>query len=149
MAELPEVLESVDAIVTGNEIGSAKPSPDLFVEAARRLRCDPTRCVVFDEAVEGITGAQTAQMLTAAVGPGVHARFRHLTPDWLLRDISAFDHRDIELPRGLLVAEQRVEEDEVPALVAIARLMPNGSALQRCLMGTHHRSSGEYGQLGV
>lgn len=150
MAEMPEVLESVDAIVTGNEISAPKPKPDLVLEAARRLRCDPTRCVVFDESVEGIAGAQQARMLTAAVGPAVHARFRHLTPDWLLRDVSSFDVRDIELPRFLLVAAEP-EEYEQPPLVALARLMPNGSALQKCLMGTHHKTSGggEYGGLGV
>ena len=149
MAEMPEVLESVDAIVTGNEITAPKPAPQLVLEAARRLRCDPTRCVVFDESVEGITGAQQARMLTAAVGPAVYARFRHLTPDWLLRDIAAFDVRDIQLPRGLLIAAEP-DESELPPIVALARLMPNGSALQKCLMGTHHKASGgDYSGLGA
>ena len=71
----------------------------LFVEAARRLRVDPTRCLAFDESPAGVAGAQAAGMLSAAVGPGVAARFGSLAPEWLLRDICAFDAREIELPR--------------------------------------------------
>lgn len=146
MAELPAVLEAMDAIVTGNEVTKPKPAPFLFLEAARRLRVDATRCVVFDESPAGIEGAQAAGMLTAAVGPGVGARFSALSPDWMLRDISAFDPRDIELPKGN--GTEAEEEEEVTGLAALAKLLPPGSALQKCLAGAAGQQGG-YNGLGV
>ena len=147
MAELPAVLEAMDAIVTGNEVTKPKPAPYLFLEAARRLRVDATRCVVFDESPAGIEGAQAAGMLAAAVGPGVGARFSALTPDWTLRDISAFDPRDIELPKTN-GADHEEDEEEVTGLAALAKLLPPGSALQKCLAGAAGQQGG-YNGLGV
>ena len=95
LADYTVVTDSVDAIVTINEVSNGKPAADLFMEAARRLRIDATRGPVFDETPAGIEGAQAAGMLTAAVGPAVNARFGLLAPEWLLRDISQFDTREI------------------------------------------------------
>ena len=90
--------------------------------------------------------AQAAGMLTAAVGPGVGARFSALSPDWMLRDISAFDPRDIELPKGN--GTEAEEEEEVTGLAALAKLLPPGSALQKCLAGAAGQQGG-YNGLGV
>ena len=155
MASRKAVLEAMDAIVTGNEVDRPKPAPDLFVEAARRLRVDPTRCLVFDESPAGVAGAQTAGMLSAAVGPRVAERFAALAPDWLLRDISAFDPRDIALPRKAVKpvkpagADGGAADGEEPPMVAFARMLPPGSALQRCLMGNRGAGGGGYSGLGV
>ena len=101
LADYAVVTDSVDAIVTINDISNGKPAADLFMEAARRLRIDATRCLVFDETPAGIEGAQAAGMLTAAVGPAVNARFGLLAPEWLLRDISHFDIREITPAGGV------------------------------------------------
>ena len=136
MSELPSILEAMDAIVTGNEVSKPKPSADLFIEAARRLRVDPTRCLVFDESPAGIEGAQLAGMFTAAVGPslgGFAARFGALQPEWMLSSVAAFDVREIERPKNEVMPD--LETIEESPLVALARLLPPGSALQKCLAG--------------
>lgn len=134
MAAEPEVLDLVDVIVTYNEVASGKPAPDLYVEAARRLRVDPTRCLVFDETPAGIEGARLAGMLTAAVGPAVGARFGELAPEWMLRDISGFKLREITLA----TATAAEVEPAPPSL--LSRLLPVG-ALAMCL-GPPKRSAG-------
>lgn len=51
-----------DTIVDGVErsrLGLAgKPAPDLFLEAARRLGAEPSRCAVFEDAIAGVEGAR-------------------------------------------------------------------------------------------
>lgn len=53
-----------EIIVTPADVapGRGKPMPDMFLEAARRMGVSPERCVVFEDAVPGIEGAQAAGM---------------------------------------------------------------------------------------
>ena len=138
MAELPAVVEAMDAIVTGNEVAKPKPAPDLFIEVARRLRVDPTRCLAFDDSAPGVLGAQAAGMLTAAVGPAVGARFAALAPDWRLRDIGSFDVREIVVPKVAAATANA----EPTGMAALLRLLPEGSPLQKCLAGNPNGSGG-------
>lgn len=54
--------EAVDVIVGGDEVGHGKPAPDIFLEAARRLGCEPRVCVVIEDSDNGITAADAAGM---------------------------------------------------------------------------------------
>jgi HAD superfamily hydrolase (TIGR01509 family) len=56
-----------DAIVGGDEGLPGKPSPDLFLEAARRLGRAPAECVVFEDAPFGIEAARRAGMRAVAI----------------------------------------------------------------------------------
>jgi len=51
-----------DAVVTLDDVGRAKPAPDLFLEAARRLGVPPERCLVFEDSFQGIEAARQARM---------------------------------------------------------------------------------------
>jgi beta-phosphoglucomutase-like phosphatase (HAD superfamily) len=51
-----------DAIVTIDDVARAKPAPDLFLEAARRLCIPPARCLVFEDSREGLEAAKRAGM---------------------------------------------------------------------------------------
>ena len=149
MRDFSAITEAVDAIVTGNEISRPKPSADIWLEAARRLRVDATRCLAFDEGPAGIAGAQAAGMLTAAVGRDVAQRFRALArdipmPDWLLRDVSAFDCDDIEPPKQLPPPPPREG-----GLAALLSLLPADSPLAKCLAGPSGPPGGGYNGLGV
>jgi beta-phosphoglucomutase len=56
-----------DALVSGADVTHKKPAPDLFLEAARRLREPPERCVVVEDAMHGIQAALAAGMRCVAV----------------------------------------------------------------------------------
>ena len=51
-----------DIVVTLDDVGRAKPEPDLFLEAARRLGVPPERCLVFEDSLQGIEAARQAGM---------------------------------------------------------------------------------------
>jgi beta-phosphoglucomutase family hydrolase len=55
------------AIVGAEEVARGKPAPDLFLEAARRLGCEPAATLVFEDAVLGVQAGRAAGMTVCAV----------------------------------------------------------------------------------
>lgn len=55
------------AIVGGDEGFSGKPTPAIFLEAARRIGVAPERCIVFEDAPFGIEAARRGGMRAVAV----------------------------------------------------------------------------------
>lgn len=51
-----------DTLVCAEDVVNPKPSPDIFLEAARRLGVEPDRCCVYEDADLGILGARRAGM---------------------------------------------------------------------------------------
>jgi beta-phosphoglucomutase-like phosphatase (HAD superfamily) len=49
-------------IVTAADVERAKPAPDVYLEAARRMRTKPERVVVFEDSNEGLEAAYRAGM---------------------------------------------------------------------------------------
>lgn len=49
-------------IVTSDEIERPKPAPDVYLEAARRMRVKPERVIVFEDSNEGLEAAYRAGM---------------------------------------------------------------------------------------
>jgi beta-phosphoglucomutase len=56
-----------DAIVNGSQVARKKPAPDIFLEAARRLGLEPSRCLVVEDAVAGVAAAKAAGARCLAV----------------------------------------------------------------------------------
>jgi len=55
------------AIVGGDEGFAGKPTPAIFLEAARRIGVAPERCIVFEDAPFGIEAARRGGMRAVAV----------------------------------------------------------------------------------
>jgi len=51
-----------DAIVSADDVEHGKPSPDIFLESARRLNVEPEHCLVFEDADLGLQAASRANM---------------------------------------------------------------------------------------
>ena len=61
--------------VTAEHVQKGKPAPDVFLEVARRLGADPSRCVVFEDAPAGVEAGKAAGMRVVGVTtthPGGH-----------------------------------------------------------------------------
>jgi HAD superfamily hydrolase (TIGR01509 family) len=119
MAFHVEIVTAMTAIVTGDEVPRGKPHPDIFVEAARRLGCDPTGCIVFEDSPAGVAGAQAAGCLVVALPDGRMSgnagKFAELQPRWLLSSISEFDTATIEAsPRRSRDGSRRTYKQEAP-----------------------------------
>ncbi len=50
------------AVVTSEDVTHQKPAPDIFVEAARRLNVDPTRCRGYEDTDLGMQAIRAAGM---------------------------------------------------------------------------------------
>lgn len=55
------------AIVGGDEGLTGKPTPAIFLEAARRIGIDPANCIVFEDAPFGIEAARRGGMRAVAI----------------------------------------------------------------------------------
>jgi beta-phosphoglucomutase len=51
-----------NTLVTANDIAEHKPSPQIFLEVAKRLEIGPQRCIVIEDAPNGIEAARKAGM---------------------------------------------------------------------------------------
>lgn len=62
------LLGSFKTIVDGTAVTKAKPDPEVFLKAAEGLGVEPSRCIVFEDALAGIKAANTAGMLSIGIG---------------------------------------------------------------------------------
>ena len=56
------LLQLFDYIITSEDVERGKPAPDVYLEAARRMKVEPPLCVVFEDSDEGLEAAGRAGM---------------------------------------------------------------------------------------
>lgn len=61
------IREWFERVVGAEEVERGKPSPDIFLAAAKALGVEPEACVAFEDAVNGVRAARAAGMLTVGV----------------------------------------------------------------------------------
>jgi HAD superfamily hydrolase (TIGR01509 family) len=64
------IADEFAAVVTAEDVPRGKPAPDLYAEAARRLRVQPSRCLAIDDTPDGVTAARAAGMRVLTVREG-------------------------------------------------------------------------------
>lgn len=55
------------AVVAGGEVARSKPDPDIFLEAARRLGCDPATTLVLEDSFAGVRAGAAGGFVTVMV----------------------------------------------------------------------------------
>ncbi len=74
--------ESFNVVVDGTMVTRKKPSPDIFLEACRRLDLHASACLVIEDAIAGVAAAKAAGARCLAVTTSFHAE--HLSrADWI------------------------------------------------------------------
>lgn len=63
------ILDWFNVIVTAEDAANSKPAPDLFLEAAKRLRVEPSKCRVYEDAEAGFEAARRAGMPFVDIRP--------------------------------------------------------------------------------
>uniref|UniRef100_A0A6N2MK69 riboflavin kinase n=1 Tax=Salix viminalis TaxID=40686 RepID=A0A6N2MK69_SALVM len=58
---------SFSVIIGGDEVRTGKPSPEIFLEAAKRLNVKPSSCLVIEDSLPGVTAGKAAGMEVVAV----------------------------------------------------------------------------------
>jgi HAD superfamily hydrolase (TIGR01509 family) len=61
------LLRFFDVMVTADDVMLGKPDPEVWTQAARRLRVSAERCVVFEDALVGVQAARAASMRVIGV----------------------------------------------------------------------------------
>lgn len=56
-----------EVIITGSDGLKGKPAPDMYLEVAKRLNVEPSRCLVFEDIIPGILAGKRAGMKVCAV----------------------------------------------------------------------------------
>jgi HAD superfamily hydrolase (TIGR01509 family) len=66
-----------EVVVSAAEVARGKPSPDVFLEAAKRLGVSPSECVVVEDSHNGVRAARAAGMRCVAIpcGPTLQQDF--------------------------------------------------------------------------
>ena len=59
---MPQLREWFDVIVTADKITRSKPDPECYLLAAKELRYEPARCVVFEDSFSGLEAGRRAGM---------------------------------------------------------------------------------------
>ncbi|XP_051149048.1 bifunctional riboflavin kinase/FMN phosphatase-like isoform X2 [Andrographis paniculata] len=59
--------ESFSVIIGGDEVAHPKPSPEIYIEAAKRLEVNPSNCLVIEDSLPGVSAGKAAGMEVVAV----------------------------------------------------------------------------------
>ena len=79
--------KTFDATVNGLEVINKKPSPDIYLTAARKVGVEPAHCLVVEDAINGVQAAKAAGMLCLALTTSFSAD-KLDQADWICRDLS-------------------------------------------------------------
>lgn len=60
--EMAGIIQSFDAIVTGEQVEKSKPEPEIYLEAAKRLKVNPGDCLAIEDSENGVRAAFRADM---------------------------------------------------------------------------------------
>jgi HAD superfamily hydrolase (TIGR01509 family) len=100
--ELAGLSSCFRAAVSSEEVAHGKPAPDVYLEAARRISCEPARCVAVEDSANGLRAAVSAGMRVIAI-PNPHfppAQGILETADVVLPSIEALNARVLDALEG-------------------------------------------------
>jgi HAD superfamily hydrolase (TIGR01509 family) len=70
MLQMLRLGDSIDAVVSAEDVRAGKPDPEVFLTAAAKLGVAPECCVVVEDAEAGIEAARRGGMRSIGVGSG-------------------------------------------------------------------------------
>lgn len=86
------ILHLFDAIVDGNDVSNAKPDPEVFIQAAKKLNIPNEDSIVFEDSVAGIQAANIAKMTSIGIGDATTLyEAKYLFKDFTFIDLSFID----------------------------------------------------------
>lgn len=56
------IIHEFNCIVSGEEVPKGKPAPDVYIETAKQLNVNPSKCIVLEDSKNGIAAAKAAGM---------------------------------------------------------------------------------------
>lgn len=93
-----ELFSLIPVVVTSDDISKGKPAPDGFLQAAKDLHADPSACLVFEDAPNGVESARTAGMHIIAVPHPLLNKSLVADADQILNSLEDFTPEQWGLP---------------------------------------------------
>uniref|UniRef100_A0A2P2M3U9 Uncharacterized protein MANES_16G020800 n=1 Tax=Rhizophora mucronata TaxID=61149 RepID=A0A2P2M3U9_RHIMU len=90
--------KSFSAIIAGDEVVAPKPSPEIFLEAAKRLSLEPSDCLVIEDSLPGVLGGKAAGMGVVAVPSLPKQSHLYMAADEVINSLLDFQPKRWGLP---------------------------------------------------
>lgn len=81
-------------VIDATGVKHGKPAPDIFLKAAKKLGAKPQNCVVFEDALNGVTAARRAKMKLVAVTT-TYTKNQLAPANWFIKDFSKIKLNDL------------------------------------------------------
>jgi beta-phosphoglucomutase-like phosphatase (HAD superfamily) len=96
MAPYPDLRALFSVISSGEDVAHGKPDPEVFLQAARRLRIPSSHCIVFEDAPLGIEAAKRAGMKVVVLTTTfLSNELQIFYPDLLVDSLSSVSVQDL------------------------------------------------------
>jgi len=69
-----KIREYFDFVITADEVNEPKPNPEAFLKCAEAMKCQPEKCVVFEDSIFGVIAARRAGMKCIAIPSGFYSK---------------------------------------------------------------------------
>lgn len=90
--------QSFSTVLGSDQVKFGKPSPDIFLEATKRMGIDAACCLVIEDSLVGVMAAKAAGMKVVAV-PSLQAQYdRYSIADYVLHSLLDFQPELFGLP---------------------------------------------------
>jgi HAD superfamily hydrolase (TIGR01509 family) len=76
LLKLKDWKDCFSVILGGDQVPRGKPSPDIFLEAAKGLGVNPSSCLVIEDSLVGVQGARASGAKVVAV-PSLQSQRQH------------------------------------------------------------------------
>ncbi len=84
-------LENTFDIILGDEhVVNGKPNPEIYLETAKKLNIDPSRCIVFEDSPPGVEAGKRAGMTVIGILT-THSEEDLKNADYLVNDFTQID----------------------------------------------------------
>jgi HAD superfamily hydrolase (TIGR01509 family) len=77
------------AVISGEDVVHGKPDPEIYLRAAKALRCDPAECAAIEDAPNGVAAASRAGMYVVAVPHELTSAMDFADADAVVADLGA------------------------------------------------------------
>ncbi len=117
--------------ISGMEVSRPKPAPDIFCEAAKRLKLKPEECIIIEDSMNGVNAAHAAEITCIGyINP--HSGPQNLRNAAIL--VEGFDEIDYEFIQSIHQAAHREKQPVVITDRLIIKEMPLEDVEAWCLL---------------
>lgn len=86
-------------VMSGNDVQYGKPNPEIFIKSAKSMGVEPSDCLVFEDAMNGIDAARLANMDAVFISTTINAREIDGQPH-VVRAVPDFTHLNLQTLLG-------------------------------------------------